>query len=79
MAMVHQQRKICTSTYGTEFKYLLELLYSVPIFSSFKAVVDSADYRPSNDWKKAGNRASPCKTQDKIELLAQGLHGSLEN
>jgi hypothetical protein len=69
MAMLHQQRKIGTSTYSTEFKYFLHVLYSVYIFGLYNAAVDSADYRPSNDWKKAGNRASPCGTQDKIELL----------
>jgi hypothetical protein len=77
--MVHQQRKIGTSTYGTEFKYFLHLLYSVSIFGLFNAVVDSADYRPSNDWKKAGNRARPCGTQDKIELLEQKFNSCLEN
>jgi hypothetical protein len=52
MGMVHQQRKTGTSTYGTEFKYFLQLLYSVSIFGLFNAVVYSADYRTPNDWRK---------------------------
>lgn len=76
--MAHQQRKIGTSTYRTEFTYFPQLLYSVSIFGLFKVAVVSADYTPSKDWKKAGTGASPCGTLDKIELLEQELHSCLE-
>lgn len=77
--MAHQQRKIGTSTYRTEFIYFLQLLYSVFFFFGLFNVVFSADYTLQNDWKKAGTRASPCGKQDKIELLEQELHSCLEN
>jgi hypothetical protein len=64
LAMVHQQRKIGTATYGTEFKYFLQLLYSVSIFGLFNAIVDSADYRPSNDWRK--QETGPVHVERKI-------------
>jgi hypothetical protein len=64
MATVHQQRKIGASTYGTEFKYFLQLLYSVSVFGLFNAVVDSEGYRPSTDWRK--QETGPVHVERKI-------------